>query len=80
MRDEVIEVIPACPPIGGFNSPRYREAVAANQDLSVRGQQVTKVVIPPPPVAIKVEPPPPAQRRNFGQAPFANTNTTRRKD
>jgi hypothetical protein len=76
-----IEIIPACPPVGGYNSKRYRERVAENTTLNVRDRATAqRVVIPPPPVAERVEVPPPTQRRNFGQAPFANTSTTRRRD
>lgn len=74
-----IEIIPACPPVGGYNSKAYREAVAANTQTNVRDQQVTKVVIPPAPVSERVEVPK-VQRRNFGPAPAAYTSTSRRRD
>lgn len=57
--------IPANPPIGGYNSPAYREAVAANQNLSVRDRSAAPVIIPKPPVGIEVPVTPPAQRRQF---------------
>jgi hypothetical protein len=78
-----IETIPACPPVGGYNSKRYREKVAENaaETLNVRDRATAqRFVIPPPPVDEQVPVPPPTPRRNFGPAPYANTNTTRRKD
>jgi hypothetical protein len=80
-RDDIIEILPANPPVAGYGSQAYREAIAANQDLSVRGRSAAPVVIPPPPKAEQVPVPPPAERRNFGPAPAGYAqNRTRRED
>jgi hypothetical protein len=76
-----IEYIPANPPVGGHNSKRYREAVAENTDLSVRGRAESVAERPAaPPVDELVPTPPPSPRRNFGPGPLNGTMTTRRKD
>jgi len=87
MRDEFgipihgLEIIPANPVVAGYGGQQYREAVAANQNLSLRDKQVRKIVIPPPPRDTKVEVTPPAQRRNFGSGPAAFAQRpTRRTD
>lgn len=54
--------IPANPVI---HSQGINDARMANQDLSLRGRQVRRVVIPPPPVDIEVPVAPPVQRRQF---------------
>jgi hypothetical protein len=54
--------IPANPVI---NTKGQHDAQVANQDLSVRGREVRRVVIPRAPVDIEVPVAPPAARRHF---------------
>jgi hypothetical protein len=80
MSDNIIEIIPACPPVGGHNSKRFRDAVAENTDLSVRGRAGSTVERPAaPPVDELVPTPPPTPRRNFGPAPVGYAQRPTRK-
>jgi hypothetical protein len=79
MRDEIIEILPANPPVGGYGSKEYREAQAANDLRTVRDRAGSPVVIPPPPKDEQVPVPPPAQRRNFGPAPVGYAQRPTRK-
>jgi len=72
------EWIPANPEIN--QGKRYEEAFAANQDLSVRGRQVRRVVIPPPLEDEQIPVAPPAQRRKFVDPNARGGRPTRRND
>jgi hypothetical protein len=64
MRDDNIEIIPACPPVGGTYRTHARNV--ENTSTNIRERSGEKVVIPAwPPKPVEVAVPPPVQRRHF---------------